>query len=179
MPQLLDRPRAAAFPDANTLAPSPAPEPKLSSTIGTSASTVRELILSSATGDHLIVRMKGDPPSWFMSALIEIQGLLRLGSGWDSYSARPISVRAAEGALTLLTRTMQPVTPEPSIVPMARGGIQLEWHLRDMNIEVTVPPQGLAEAWYEDLRTGVEREFRFDQGPGELVRVLDDLTRRR
>jgi len=62
---------------------------------------------------------------------------------------------------------------------MSRGGIQLEWHLRGMNIEVTVPPLGSSvEVWYEDLRSGEEREFTIEDDPSALRDVLAELARR-
>ena len=39
---------------------------------------------------------------------------------------------------------------------MSDGGLQLEWHLRGLNVEVTVPPTGPVEVWYENLANGDE-----------------------
>ncbi len=61
---------------------------------------------------------------------------------------------------------------------MSRGDVQLEWHLRGMDIEVVVPPEGPPRVWYEDLRGGTERELTLTEGPGPLREVLRELTAR-
>ena len=73
-------------------------------------------------------------PAWVPAVDEKLRGLTRLPPGWDSYSARPISADTAAAAMELLRRVMQDDTPVPSMVPMYRGGIQLERHLRGMNI---------------------------------------------
>src|SRR5918998_238559 len=99
----------------------------------------------------------GQTPGWLPEAGRQIDDLLALAPGWDSYSARQITGDAGSRAFALLEEQTQHETPRPSIVPMARGGIQLEWHLRNLNIEITVPPQGSpVEVWYEDLCDGSE-----------------------
>ena len=121
----------------------------------------------------------GALPAWAFAVDEELRGLTRLPPGWDSYTARPISADTATAATQLLLQVVQDDTPVPSIVPMSRGGIQLEWHLRGMNIEVTVPPLGSSvEVWYEDLRSGEEREFTIEDDPSALRDVLAELARR-
>jgi hypothetical protein len=117
-------------------------------------------------------------PPWFVPAASTLLALLRLPAGWNSYAARPINPRAVGAALELLAATMQPDTPIPSVVPMSRGDVQLEWHLRDMDIEVVVPAEGPVRVWYEDLHRGAEREFTLDEGSEPLREVLHELTAR-
>jgi hypothetical protein len=117
--------------------------------------------------------------SWFAVIDEQLHKLIQLPQGWDSYRARQISEGTAAATLRLLCRVMRDETPPPSIVPMARGGIQLEWHLRSMNIEVTVPsPGGPVEVWWEDLRSGEEQEFVLPDDPDALRTVLAVLTSR-
>lgn len=116
-------------------------------------------------------------PSWLPDARQQIGDLLALAPGWDSYSAQPISGDAGARALALLEQQAQRDTPRPSIVPMSRGGIQIEWHLRNLNIEITVPTQGSSvEVWYEDLCDGSEREFVVEDDPSPLGELLAELT---
>lgn len=120
-----------------------------------------------------------ESPGWLASTDDALRKLTQLSPGWDSYRARPTSTRAAAVARELLRRTMQDETPVPSIVPMSQGGIQLEWHLRGMNIEVTVPPTGSpVEVWCEDLQSGEEGDFAIDGDIDSLREVLAELTSR-
>ncbi len=121
---------------------------------------------------------EGDEPAWFRKLVEDVTALLQLPEGWNSYAARPIDVRATDATLGLLSATMQPNTPGPAVVPMSRGDIQLEWHLGGMDIEVVVPAQGPARVWYEDVRSGVEREFTLERGHEPVGEVLRELTAR-
>jgi hypothetical protein len=93
--------------------------------------------------------------------------LLNLSENWDSYGARRISPAATEFALQLLSQTVQVDTPVPSVVPTSRGGVQLEWHTRGIDLEAEIRSPGRLYVSYEDHRHGVEWE-------GELT---SDLTR--
>ncbi len=63
--------------------------------------------------------------------------LLDLKKNWDSYGGEPIAFEAACAADLFLNKRV-------SIVPMARGGIQLEWHLDGYDIEITFDKKGIA-----------------------------------
>jgi hypothetical protein len=128
--------------------------------------------------DFAASRIEADEPEWLRPVVGELESLLRLPTNWDSYGARPIDPRAAGATLSLLTATMQPNTPIPSIVPMSRGDIQVEWHLRGMDIEVVVPAEGPIRIWQEDLRNGTEHEFTLDQDQEPLRAILRELTAR-
>ena len=122
----------------------------------------------------------GQAPDWLPEARRQIGDLLALAPGWDSYSARQISGAAGARAFELLEQQTQRDTPRPSIVPMSRGGIQIEWHLRNLNIEITVQAEGSpVEVWYEDLCDGSEHEFVVADDPGPLHDLLTKLTLRR
>ena len=126
----------------------------------------------------LLPVLQSAPHPWFAPVASSLLALLRLPAGWNSYAARPIDPRAAGAALELLAATMQPNTPIPSVLPMPRGDIQLEWHLRGLDVEVVIPAEGPARLWYEDVRDGTEHECTLAQGPEPLRKVLQELTAR-
>ena len=117
-----------------------------------------------------------EKPAWLQKLVTDVTALLQLPKGWNSYAARPIDVRAANATVELLLATMQPNTPGPTVVPMSRGDIQLEWHLRGMDVEVVVPAEGPARVWYEDVRSDTERECTLEPGHEPLHEVLRELT---
>lgn len=132
----------------------------------------------SVLGDDVVVEVGHEPHAWLQATIDEMRGLLRLRQGWDSYAACPISPYVVVRALRLLLDSLPDKGPAPQVVPMADGGLQLEWHRRGLNIEVTVPPSGPVEVWYEDVASGDERETTLDRVPDILSNVLGDLTRR-
>ncbi len=53
---------------------------------------------------------------------------------------------------------MQSDTPTPAVVPTSRGGVQLEWHTREIDVEVEIPSPDHITVSYEDHRSGKEWE---------------------
>jgi len=71
-----------------------------------------------------------------------MESLLGLQPNWDSYNACGLKTLAIETALGILERVMGPSTPPPTVVPTVEGGIQLEWHQNNIDLEVEVNPEG-------------------------------------
>jgi hypothetical protein len=58
--------------------------------------------------------------------------LERLAPGWDSEGALPVGRRHANRAIQFLVRLMatrEAPVAVPDIIPLADGGVQLEWHM--------------------------------------------------
>jgi hypothetical protein len=69
-----------------------------------------------------------------------LEDLLRLPAGWDSYGSRRVSTDAALAAFVLLHGSVSDNTPLPEFVPTPEGGVQLEWHTDEVEIEVHCRP---------------------------------------
>ena len=118
--------------------------------------TVSHRPLSSVVGytnpGVVIVRVQSDPTGWVSRAIIKLNRLSELQANWDSYGAKPIDRNAVLMALNLIGAIHDPHTPEPTIVPLASGGIQFEWHTPQKDLEVSLSPNGQASIYFE--RTG-------------------------
>ena len=57
---------------------------------------------------------------------------------------------------------MRPRTPVPQVVPSPVGGVQLEWHEKDIDLELHITAPYECEVWFQDHRTG-ERVSRSSQ----------------
>ncbi|HWK25917.1 MAG TPA: hypothetical protein VNS09_05100 [Solirubrobacter sp.] len=73
---------------------------------------------------------------WLRDAMDRISDLTALAMNWDSYGARPVEADLALQAVTFLMRVAFEEVPEPSIVPLGDGGIQLEWHVAGIDLEI-------------------------------------------
>ena len=71
-----------------------------------------------------------------------LRSLADLGQNWNSYGARVVSAEALRLAIFILQRADIP-TPT-AIVPLASGGVQLEWDHRSAEIEIGIQPDGVA-----------------------------------
>lgn len=117
---------------------------------------------------------------WRPVIAAKLEELAALPTGWDRYNAVPIYPGAIARALALLDAVMGEGTPAPSVVPLCTGGVQLEWHCRSMDIEVSVEPSELVRAYAEELwHDGWTGEWTFaDDNAGLLRDVLARVGRR-
>ncbi len=95
-------------------------------------------------------------PTWPASVQAKLTALLEFEGGWDSYKAPALKHDAAMFALVVLQNVMAPGTPEPSVVPSADGGVQLEWHTKGVDLEIHVLGPYLGEVWWCDHSTDNE-----------------------
>lgn len=128
--------------------------------------------------DRIIVHCTGPEPAWLRPVISRLVELLRLPAGWNSYGASAVQIGAVEAALRVLIETMQSHTPAPSIVPTSHGGVQLEWHTREIDLEVEVTPTGHVTAAYECEPNGREWEADLSADLAPLVSALDELSPR-
>lgn len=118
---------------------------------------------------------QGPEPAWLRPTMEVLAQLLALPADWDSYGARRIGQAAVTSVLALLREVMPDDAPAPQIVPTAAGGVQMEWHMRGIDLEVCVRPTGEGWVLFEDLETGEEWE---GPAPDRLAAALNTLTQR-
>ena len=79
---------------------------------------------------------------WCKDFLRLVRALSSLAPNWNGYGERPIHPASLKRAVALLDAMDASQLPAPSIVPVADGSVQIEWHLRTRSVEVEVPPSG-------------------------------------
>ena len=129
-------------------------------------------------GITLIVESSTNEP-WLVPILREVVDILSLPENWDSYVAKEVDPGCVKFVLEeLLPFAMRTNTPLPAVVPTNKGGVQLEWHVRGIDLEVEVIAPGRLYASYLDHKNGEswEREIRSDLSP--LAAALRELSRR-
>jgi hypothetical protein len=77
----------------------------------------------------------------------DLENLTRLPVGWDGYKAPPVSRENADAALALLGKFLDVGMPPPQIVPGVDGDLQIEWHIRNLDIEIHIVQPGLVRVW--------------------------------
>ena len=90
-------------------------------------------------------------PKWFELARDALIELYALPPNWNSYSARRIDITAVTDAVGLLMAAMDDGKPLPTFVPVASGGVLLEWHTMSADLEVTVLPNRRANIVFEKV----------------------------
>ena len=97
-------------------------------------------------------------PAWFDPVMQGFAELITLEPNWDSYGGLAIDRPTIDGAMALLDTLLGPSSLAPSIVPLSSGGLQVEWHRHDQNLEIVFEPRQAPEFFYTNARTGVEED---------------------
>ena len=112
---------------------------------------------------------------WLSRATEEIISLLSLEPGWDSYNAVPVDSSVAIYALEVLGSVVTDTTPSGSVHPLSGGGLQVEWHRGDRDLEMTFYRPYEAEVTYVDA-AGDEQIFSVQQDVSRLRRLLAHMS---
>ena len=115
--------------------------------------------------------------TWFDAVRTSLEDLSSLEPGWDSYHALPTAPESIESALGFLASVLSPDSTPPAVVPLADGGVQLEWHRAGLEVEVAFAPDEEAEMYVADHETGHAWDFNPSSPAFEEIRPL--LTRLR
>lgn len=116
---------------------------------------------------------------WLRPIIDRFNEFLRLPENWDSYGASRIGLQPVAAAMELLAQVMTPKTPRPSVVPTTEGGVQLEWHIRGVDLEVEIDPSGRPYANFVDEGDDTEWEADLTDNVRPLLQALSVLRYRR
>lgn len=104
---------------------------------------------------------------WQIEILTQLFRLLPMPEGWDGYGAPAIKRDAGMFALEVLNSVMRPRTPLPQVVPTSVGGIQVEWHEKNIDLELHFTAPYECEMWFRD---------RLAKGPPVSLELTDDFS---
>ncbi len=101
-----------------------------------------------------------------------LRELRNLPANWDSYGARPPTRVAIDAAQALLASVYSFLAGVPAervqpelLVPLADGGVQIEWSAHTVSVEVQVGPMGTLGYLYVDRSTPEGRYSERDDAP--------------
>ena len=113
---------------------------------------------------------------WLKETKETLQGFATLPQGWDSYGAKSIERHALDSAIELLRRIAQPDTPKPAVVPTNRGGVQIEWHTRGVDLEIEITPHGDIRLLYENPKENANEELELGYDLKPLADLIAKLS---
>jgi hypothetical protein len=115
-------------------------------------------------------------PNWLLPTIEKLSELLSLGPNWDSYGARSIDANRVLEALRLLGRVMLNDSPPPCVVPTNCGGVQLEWHIAGVDLEIDIISSADIHVSFESSNESWERTLSTDLS--SLTKVMERLSQR-
>ena len=118
-------------------------------------------------------------PDWLLNAVKKLNELRSFENDWDSYGAPPIKDMFVKMAIEVMLFAMEEKTPEPSIVPIIKGGIQIEWHTKGIDLEIEISAANSIFVSFEDSVEGVSWEGMVPFGDFKnLDEILRTMTKR-
>ncbi len=93
---------------------------------------------------------------WARPVVERLEELTRLPRNWDSYGGVAVTSASASEALWFLARLLEPGSIAPWVVPLSDGGVQLEWHTGNLDVEVVFSPEQGDEVSIVDSANGME-----------------------
>jgi hypothetical protein len=120
------------------------------------------------------VEVTQDAAPWLKDALDRISALTALADGWDSYGGRAVDATIVMDTVKFLMKVSYPSIPRPSIVPLATGGLQVEWHRGGVDLEVAFCDEDPG-ALVSDRESGDVREMPTSEAATEVTRLLKRL----
>ena len=125
----------------------------------------------SATETHRVLLVEPRPRlAWFPAVMENLDRLPWGLDTWSSEGARPLDDRAVLMLLLLLHDLLPPGGPPPVISPTWDGGVQADWELGDLYLEIEIVPDGVTRCCFVDERgeETVEEEFELGGHEGAL-----------
>jgi len=108
---------------------------------------------------------------------VRLRKLIALEADWDGYEARRIDSRAIAVAARLVHALSRNGFPTPEMFPVADGGVQLEWCIGTMELEIEIEP-GASSAVFvgDDRATGRHFDGEFPRDAGLWRQALVTLA---
>lgn len=111
-------------------------------------------------------------PAWLENAITRLANLEGLSPGWDGNDGLPVGRVHANRAIRFLHRFMEERFPQPEIVPLADGGVQLEWHLPYGRMDFVTDTDSPEPILLFEPEGRVLLEFPARQVPDDVLRSL-------
>jgi hypothetical protein len=128
---------------------------------------------------HVVVTNTGPAPvpalpDWVEPTINAFVGIQNLTDNWNSYGGKAVNRDLINQSLVILGAVMQFDSPAPSVVPLGDGGLQIEWHRRQQDLEIAFTADDSPQFFYRNRATGLLEEGSARETE-KLIRFVKDL----
>lgn len=113
---------------------------------------------SSEASSYTVVSRAPSLPTWVVPTIMAFMELQELPENWNSYGARVINGELIKQAVFVLSQVMKAEYPSPSVVPLEDGGIQVEWHRKQRDLEIVFAADDAPRFYYTNRAIPDEKE---------------------
>lgn len=113
-------------------------------------------------------------PAWIEPTIEAFAKIQNLQDNWDSYGGKAVNPDTLQQSLAVLAQIMRTNSPAPSIVPLGDGGIQVEWHRKQQDLEIVFAVDERPQYYYTNQASNAENNGSVDD-VNALIRILSGL----
>ena len=117
-------------------------------------------------------------PAWNDQVIFRLIEISNLSFNWDKHGGSPVKSELIYFTYNFLSSLLESNTHSPEIVPLSYGGIQVEWHDGDIDLEIEIESPYRVIVSFEDSRDGVEYEEELGIDFMSLSEPIRKLTER-
>lgn len=117
-------------------------------------------------------------PKWDAEVKARIEHLLAMPIGWDNSDAKKVDPWTADFANKLLHYVWPVDGHTPFVAPTCYGGLQFEWRLPDLELEIEVVRRHHLEVFIWDARDESESHFTCSHDLTELFKAVNKFSER-
>lgn len=129
-------------------------------------------IIYSEDSSLSMINLSGDTADWVIEAAKKLEALARFRKGWDSYGGLPLKPRAKELTLQVLRWLRKDELPVPAVALVSGGTVQLEWRIKEKELEVELRDNDTIEFVKVNSDGGIEE----GEAEKDLSSELHNLT---
>lgn len=121
---------------------------------------------------------RGREPEWLIPTLQRFLQIVSLQNNWDQNGARQVDQSLVLRAIQVLLQLMYSNTPVPSVVPTPDGCIQVEWHTKEIDLEVEFLGPAHFYVFFDDMQDGIEWDGELTYDLTRLAAFIETLSYR-
>ena len=111
-----------------------------------------------------------------MDLLKRLDELRELPQGWNSYNSYPISEKAIQKVMEACNEHGFHQKGTPKLVPTVGGGVQMEWHEGEVDLEVNFTEDNKTKWHAWDVYTGEESSGTLEDELTALMHLFDKMS---
>jgi len=112
---------------------------------------------------------------WKERAIKRLAELCALPQGWDGHNGKPANHDAVMFAANIIVGLMRPRVPMPSIMPLSYGGVQIEWHRNNWDVEIEVAAPNRMHVFGCNLASGREESLDLTNSLEPIGHLLEKI----